>query len=138
MRWMAGVLVLAMTSPAMALTMSPPPAPLGHKAERITIAGPAVLGQPLPSPDLPASASVSAYLEAAQQALGNNDVKLVKGALEMAETRALTRSVVPSRASDPDHGSLVESIEATRAAVGRGDWAGANAALAHAIELAKK
>lgn len=138
MRMMAGVLVLALASPAMAQTMSPPPAPLGQTAAPVTIPGPAKLASPLPSPNLPANAPVSAYLEAAQQALGTNDVNLAKGSLEEAETRALTRSVMPSRANDPDTGALIAAIEASRSALGRGDWAGTNAALAHAIELAKK
>lgn len=142
-RVMAGVLVLGLAAPAMAQTMLPPPAPLGRTAAPVTvpgaaIPGPAKLATPLPEPALPEGAPVLAYLQAARNALDTNDVRLARGALEQAETRALTRSVRPSRARDPAKGGLVGAIAATRAALGRGDWAGANAALARAMGLAKK
>ena len=144
MRVMPGVLVLAMAAPilmqaAMAqTTISPPPAALGQTAPPTTIPGPAKLATPLPEPPLPEGASVEEYLMAAQHAIGINDERLARGALEQAETRALTRSVRPSLANVPEKGGLIGAISATRAALDRGDWAGANASLARALELAKK
>ncbi len=123
---------------ALAQTLSPAPAPLGTTAAPVTIPGPAKLATKLPEPALPEGAPVLAYLKAARKALDTNDVRLARGALEQAETRALTRSVRPSRARDPAKGGLVGAISATRAALHRGDWAGANAALARAMTLAAK
>ncbi len=144
MRSIPGVLVLAMAAPILTqaalaqTTMSPPPAALGKTEAPITIPGPAKLATPLPEPPLPEGASVEEYLLAAQHAMGVNDVRLARGALEQAETRALTRSVRPSRANIPAKAGLVGAISATRAALDRGDWAGANASLARALEMAKK
>ena len=133
---------------ALAQTLSPPPAPLGTTVAPASTPGqavpgpaipaPAKLATKLPEPALPEGAPVLAYLKAARNALDTNDVRLARGALELAETRALTRSVRPSRARDPAKGGLVGAISATRAALGRGDWAGANAALARAMALATK
>jgi hypothetical protein len=136
-RWMAGILVV-MAAPAMAQTLSPPPASLGQNAAPVTIPGPAKLANPLPAPPVAPGASVGDYLAAARAALDNNDVPMATEALEQAETRALTRSVKPSLAGTPDNGGLVDAISATRGALSRGDRAGADASLAKAMDLAKQ
>ncbi len=138
MRLTAGILLLAVAAPAVAQTMSPPPAAMGQTAAPAPAPGPALLGHKLPAPPVPVGATVEDYLVAARHALDANNVPMAVEALEQAETRALTRSVRPSRANIPDRGGLVGAIAATRAALGRGDRAGADAALARATELAKK
>lgn len=138
MRVMVFVLAAAVAGPAMAQTMSPPPAAMGQTAAPVTIPGPAKLASPLPAPPVAVGASVGDYLAAARQALDADNVPMATEALEQAETRALTRSVRPSRAGIPDQGGLVGAISATRAALGRGDRAGADASLAKAMALAKQ
>jgi hypothetical protein len=137
MRVMVLVVALAMAIPAMAQTMSPPPATLGQTAAPADVPGPAKLASPLPAPPVAVGASVGDYLAAARQALDANNVPMATEALEQAETRALTRSVRPSMAGTPDDGGLVGAIAATRAALGRGDRAGADGSLAKAMDLAK-
>ncbi|MDE2333833.1 MAG: hypothetical protein KGK10_04790 [Rhodospirillales bacterium] len=138
MRLIAGAVVLAMAVPATAQTLSPPPAAMGQTAAPTTLPGPEQLGHKLPAPPVPVGATIEDYLVAARHALDENNVPMATEALEQAETRALTRSVRPSRANVPDRGGLVGAIAATRAALGRGDRAGADASLARAMELAKK
>ena len=137
MRLVACVLVLATAMPAAAQTLSPPPAALGQTAAPASVPEPAKLANPLPAPPVAAGASVADYLAAARQALDEDNVPMATEALEQAETRALTRSVRPSRARIPDRGGLVGAIAATRAALARADRAGADADLARATELAK-
>jgi hypothetical protein len=137
MRVMAGFVLLAMAAPAMAQTLSPPPAPLGQTAAPADVSGPAKLANPLPAPPVAVGSPVGDYLTAARQALDANNVPMATEALEQAETRALTRSVRPSMAGTPDDDGLVGAIAAARAALERGDRAGADGALAKAMDLAK-
>ena len=65
------------------------------------------------------------YLMAARQALAANQSGAAQEALERAETRALDRSVAPSRAGDPDNRTLVKQISDARNALASGDKASA-------------
>ena len=76
----------------------------------------------LPTPET-ASSSPDALLKAAQQALSQGRTGAAQQALEMAETRVLTRTVVPNAANSPDSGSLVQHISAARQALGQRDIA---------------
>ena len=86
----------------------------------------------LPSPDA-ASNSPDALLKSAQQALNQGRTGAAQQALEMAETRALTRTVAPSSANTPDQGQMVQHISAARRALGQRDMATAKSEVGMAL-----
>ena len=86
----------------------------------------------LPSPDA-AFSSPDALLRAAQQALNQGRTGAAQQALEMAETRALTRTVAPSVASTPDQGQMVQHISAARRALGQHDMTAAKSEIGMAL-----
>lgn len=75
----------------------------------------------LPTPNVGDDSSPSAYLRAARQALTSGQTGAAQEALERAESRLLDRSVVPSRADEPDHGPRISDITAARDALAAGD-----------------
>ena len=77
----------------------------------------------LPSPLLAENASPAAFLHAAGQALAAGRTGEAQEALERAESRALSRSVRPSRAGEASRQPLVTTISAARAALSVGDRA---------------
>jgi len=68
------------------------------------------------------------YLRAARAALVAGQTCQAQQTLDMAQTRALDRSVVQGQESVPDNGQLVSRIRDARGALGSGDKA-------HAIQL---
>jgi hypothetical protein len=82
----------------------------------------------LPSPAIGDNAAPSDYLKAARASLVAGHTGEAQQSLEMAETRALDRSVVPDQASTPADSRFVSQIGDARRALGNGDSA-------HAIEL---
>jgi len=85
------------------------------------------------APTLPASAagesaSPSDYLRSARASLVAGHTGQAQQSLEMAETRALDRSVVPDQAAMPSDSGFVSRISDARHALGNGNSA-------HAIEL---
>jgi hypothetical protein len=82
----------------------------------------------LPSPGIGADAAPSDYLKAARASLVAGRTGEAQQSLEMAETRALDRSVVADQAGTPSNSKLVSQIGDARRALGNGDSK-------HAIEL---
>ncbi len=80
----------------------------------------AVLAPTLPTPALGPNATVQDYLRAARAALGAGQTGQAQQALEMAETRALDRSVPQAATNAPSHSDLVARIGAARRALGTG------------------
>ncbi len=82
------------------------------------------------APTLPAAAvgqgaSVDDYLKAARTSLASGNTGQAQQELEMAETRALDRSVVADQAATPSNSPLVSRIWDARQALGNGDSPGA-------------
>jgi hypothetical protein len=90
----------------------------------------------LPSPPVAPGAPVRDYLAAARTALLQGRTGEAQQALEMAETRALDRSVPLFQTNVPDKNPLVDEIGQALQALGSGDRGRAvqviEAALAHA------
>ncbi len=84
-------------------------------------AAPVPYGYRLPTPDVDENAPVSVFLDAARRALAAGRAGEAQEALERAESRALSRSVRPSRAGQPSRQPVVERIAAARQALGTGD-----------------
>ena len=72
----------------------------------------------LPSPPLGPNASPADYLHAARAALAAGKTGEAQQSLEMAQTRALDRSVPMGQTNDPSHSPLVTSIGAALTALG--------------------
>ena len=79
----------------------------------------------LPSPTVGEDAPPSAYLRAARTALLQGRTGEAQQALEMAETRALDRSVPLFQTGTPSKSPLVGTIQKALNALGSGDRAGA-------------
>ena len=75
----------------------------------------------LPTPVVGADATVQTYLRAARAALVAGRTGQAQQALEMAETRALDRSVPQGATDTPSHRRLIVRIGAARQALGAGD-----------------
>lgn len=86
----------------------------------------------LPSPDAAAN-SPEALLSAAQQALRQGRTGAAQQALEMAETRVLSRTVDPTMANQPDQAMMVKHIGDARRALGARNRQAAEAAIAAAM-----
>jgi hypothetical protein len=82
----------------------------------------------LPAPVVGANAGPSDYLKVARASLVAGRTGEAQQSLEMAETRALDRSVVQDQANTPSDSQLVSRIGDARRALGDGDSA-------HAIAL---
>ena len=75
----------------------------------------------LPAPAVGADATVQTYLRAARTALVAGRTGQAQQALEMAETRALDRSVPQGQTGTQSRSRLVADIGAARQALGAGD-----------------
>jgi len=82
----------------------------------------------LPQPALGADATTQDYLRAARAALTAGRTGQAQQSLEMAETRALDRSVAQGQTNTPSDSQLVARIRDARHALGSGDRT-------HAIQL---
>jgi hypothetical protein len=82
----------------------------------------------LPSPALGRNATTQDYLRAARAALVAGRTGQAQQSLEMAETRALDRSVAQGQTNAPSDSQLVSRISDARHALGSGDRT-------HAIQL---
>lgn len=76
----------------------------------------------LPAPTT-ASESPESLLRYARQALTRRQTGAAQQALEMAETRVLSRTVDPTRADQPNPTQMVQHIAAARRALGTRDFA---------------
>lgn len=109
--------MLLLATSAVAQT-SPPPQNLGTVPS-----APAQPGPALPSPAVDDDSSPLAFLLSARQAVTEGKLGVAQEALERAESRALVRSVRPSRASQPSQQGIVADITAARHALAAGDRA---------------
>ena len=75
----------------------------------------------LPAPDVADNAPPAEFLHAAERAIATNRTGEAQEALERAESRALDRSVRPSKAGEPSAQPLVKQIADARQALGEGD-----------------
>ena len=82
----------------------------------------------LPQPALGGNATTQDYLRAARAALVAGRTGQAQQSLEMAETRALDRSVAQGQTNAPSDSQLVSRIDDARHALGNGDRT-------HAIQL---
>jgi hypothetical protein len=93
----------------------------------------AAIAPHLPQPDQGENATPEAYLRDAQNALMRNQTGLAQQSLEMAETRLLDRSTLPSEASVPDQNPEIHSVSMALSALGHRDVAGARQAIQMAL-----
>jgi hypothetical protein len=87
----------------------------------------------LPSPAVGDTGGPHIYLRAAREALAAGQTGKAQESLEMAETRVLDRSVVPSQADVPAAGRLASIIRDARMALGVGDRARAMSLIDQAL-----
>ena len=96
--------------------------PMGNRASNIDQNNTRSLIAPnLPSPSVGESANAVDFLRAAQSALQAGHTGEAQQSLEMAETRALGRSVAQDQTSTPSDSPLVSRIRDARHALGSGD-----------------
>jgi hypothetical protein len=133
----AAVLLAIAATPALAQT---PPDATGGKEPMSTApanVGPAstkTLWSPqLPAPAIGDDAPPAAFVKAAQGAIAANRLGEAQEAIERAESRALDRSVRPSKAGQPSRQVLVQQLAAARQALASGDKAGAMNQLSQAL-----
>ncbi len=87
----------------------------------------------LPTPEIDENASPAAFAQAAKAAIAAGKLGEAQEAIERAESRALDRSVRPSRAGEPSRQPLVQQLADARQALAAGDKAGALAKLDAAL-----
>ncbi len=96
--------------------------PLSSHASNITAADTGSSIAPrLPAPAVAGDATPRDYLTAARRSLGAGRTGQAQQSLEMAETRALDRSVRPSQTDDPSGSPLVQQIAGALHALGDGN-----------------
>lgn len=130
---LAGALALAFAGAAAAqTTLSPPPGALGGKQPQSSAASNTgesntrtTWSPSLPAPEVNDDAPPAVFLDAARRALLANRTGEAQEALERAESRALSRSVKPSKAGQPSRQPLVQQLAGARRLVGDGDRLGA-------------
>ena len=123
------VLVLAMTA-APALAQAPPGTGGQQPTSTVpTNTGPentrTVWSPQLPAPAVSDEAPPAAFVQAAQAAIAAGRLGEAQEAIERAESRALDRTVRPSRANVPSHQPLVQQLAQARQLLGAGDRMGA-------------
>ena len=79
----------------------------------------------LPAPAVDENAPPAAFVKAAQAAIAAGRLGEAQEAIERAESRALDRSVRPSKANDPSRQPLVQQLGQARQLLGSGDRMGA-------------
>jgi hypothetical protein len=123
-------LVLALSA-APALAQTVPDAGGGHQPTSTvpTNTGPentrTVWSPQLPAPAVSDAAPPAAFVRAAQAAIAAGRLGEAQEAIERAESRALDRTVRPSRATVPSHQPLVQQLAQARQLLGAGDRMGA-------------
>jgi hypothetical protein len=90
----------------------------------------------LPEPAQGQNASPEAYLRDAQHALMRHQTGLAQQSLEMAETRLLDRSTLPSQANVPDQSPEIRHVSAALNALGHNNMEGAREAIRMALASA--
>ena len=87
----------------------------------------------LPTPAVPENAPPAAFIKAAQAAIAAGKLGEAQEAIERAESRALDRSVRPTKAGQPSRQPLVQQLAQARQALGNRDKAGASRMLEQAL-----
>jgi hypothetical protein len=89
----------------------------------------------LPTPAAGEDAPPAAFIKSAQAAIAAGRLGEAQEAIERAESRALDRSVRPSRAGLPSGQALVKLLAQARQLLGNGDRGGAMQTLNQAVAL---
>lgn len=92
-----------------------------------------VIAPHFPTPPGGEDAGPRRYLRDATAALGRHRSGEADQALEMAETRILTRSTAANAAQQQDENPAIQQIAAARKAIAAKDWAGAKSAIQSAM-----
>jgi hypothetical protein len=136
-----GILCAALALAAAPVLGQTPPADTGGKQPTSTVptnTGPenthTVWSPQLPTPAVGDDAPPAAFVKAAQAALAAGRLGEAQEAIERAESRALDRSVRPSRASAPSRQPLVQQLAQARQMLGAGDRMGAMLKLDQALK----
>ena len=121
-----GMAAALLAAPALAQTDTQAPAQhiLGTlPADPAPVAPTATLAAAGPTDAAPPdeNAPPQAFIQAALRALAAGRIAEAQNAIEQAESRALTRSVVPSQAAQPSQQPLVQQLGQARLALGAGD-----------------
>jgi hypothetical protein len=96
--------------------------PLSNSASNITPANTrSVIAPTLPTPPVGPNATARDYLQAARASLAAGQTGATQQSLEMAETRALDRSVPIGQTNVPYSDKLISEIRDARRAMGNGD-----------------
>jgi hypothetical protein len=96
--------------------------PLSNSASNITPSDTrSVIAPTLPAPPVGPNATVRDYLRAARASLAAGQTGATQQSLEMAETRALDRSVPIGQTNVPYSDKLISEIRDARRAMGNGD-----------------
>jgi hypothetical protein len=128
-------------TPAFAQSSAVPPtsayrggvgSPLSTKATDLTPSSHEIIGSRLPMPPTTGDTPKD-LLAAAQTALNKGQTGAAQQALEMAETRVLSRTTAPSMAGEPDQQKMVDNISQARMALGKHDIKGAKQAITMAL-----
>lgn len=106
--------------------------PLSTHATDLTPSRGEKIGSRLPTPPTTGDTPRD-LLAAAQRSLDHGQTGAAQQALEMAETRVLSRTIDPSMANQPYPASMVASISQARQALGKRDIAGAKQAITMAL-----
>jgi hypothetical protein len=88
----------------------------------------------LPAPPVGDDAPPAAFVQAAQAAIAAGRLGEAQEAIERAESRALDRSVRPSKAGEPSRQPLVQQLAQARQMLGAGDKVGAMLKLDQALK----
>ena len=108
--------------------------PASNKASNIDSADTrSTIAPHLPQPPAGEGADPAAYLHDAATALDKHQTGAAQQALEMAETRILTRSTPVSTAGQPAQDPMIQHISDARKALGTNDITGAKAAIQAAL-----
>jgi len=103
--------------------------PLSNKASNIVPSDTrSIVAPTLPAPSVGADATTYDYLRAARASLAAGRTGQAQQSLEMAETRALGRSVPQGQTNTPSSSPLISEIRDARDALGKGNNS-------HAIQL---
>jgi hypothetical protein len=96
--------------------------PLSNNASNITPSDTrSIIAPTLPPPSIGTNATAQDYLRAARASLAAGQTGATQQSLEMAETRALDRSVPIGETDEPGSNRLVTQIRNARDALGAGD-----------------
>ena len=119
---LTAIAVLALAAlPALGQTVAAPANPAAPSSNITAANTRTEVAPPLPAPAIGVDGSTQDYLRAARASLVAGRTGQAQEALEMAQTRSLDRSVVPSAAGTPSENRVVLQIAQALQALGNGD-----------------